>query len=244
WNDDFFEVAATQAKRLHGDAVIIREGAEFGVSQIAGAKRDSSDILYSHQTTALVIRWLTAKEIDDRNLLLSVLLKRFFANDPAVAANRTVGQLVFVYLLTSGTDSNSDEFRDQFIQTMKKLAPPSPGSLSGGWIFKASESIGTALSGSDETVFVGLASVSVDGENVAIVSNSGRAEINFTGTLSKGRLSGQIGIGGVSAKCEGSATAEKISISFQSLTSDGTVRGNAVFQRATVNQNDNEKAKP
>jgi len=48
----------------------------------------------------------------------------------------------------------------------------------------------------------------------------------------------------VSAKCEGAATAEKISISFQSLTSDGTVRGNVVFQRATVKQNDNEKAKP
>jgi hypothetical protein len=63
--------------------VIIREGAEFGVSQIAGAAPDA-DILYSHQTTALVIRWLTPKEISDRNLLLDELLKRFFANDAAV----------------------------------------------------------------------------------------------------------------------------------------------------------------
>jgi hypothetical protein len=244
WNDDFFAAAAGQAKRLNGDAVIIREGAEFGVTQIAGAKRDSSDILYSQQTTALVIRWLTQNEISDRNLLLDELLKRFFTDDPAVAANRTVGQVVMMYLLNSGMDFKSEKFRDQFIETMTKLAPPAGGSLSGGWIFKASESVGTALSSSDEGVFVGLASVSVDGENVAIVSNSGTAEVNFTGSLSKNRLNGQIGIGGVSAKCEGAATDEKISISFQSLTSDGMVRGNVVFQRATVKQNDNEKAKP
>ena len=83
WNDGVFAAAAAQAKSLHGDAVIIREGAEFGVSQIAGAAPDA-DILYSHQTTALVIRWLTPKEISDRNLLLDELLKRFFANDAAV----------------------------------------------------------------------------------------------------------------------------------------------------------------
>ena len=161
-----------------------------------------------------------------------------------MTANRTVGHLVMMYLLNSGMDWKSEEFRNQFRETVMKLVPPAPGSLSGCWIFKANESGGTALSGSNERVFVGLASLSVDGENVAIVSSSGTAEINFTGTLSKGRLSGQIGLGGMSAKCEGAGTTEKISISFQSLTSNGTVGGNVVFQRAIVKQNDNEKAKP
>jgi hypothetical protein len=95
WNDDFFAAAARKAKGLNGDAVIIREGAEFGVSQIASAARERRNILSSHQTTALVIRWLTPKEINDRNLLLGELLNRFFANDPtAVTANRKLGWLV------------------------------------------------------------------------------------------------------------------------------------------------------
>jgi hypothetical protein len=163
------------------------------------------------------------------------LLKGFYGNDPAVAANQDVGKLVRVYLLNSGVDLNSDEFSRQFNDTMTKLVPSAPRNLSGEWIFKGSESIESALSGGDEKGFIGLASVSIDDTNVAIVSNGGTVEINLTGTLTKNRLNGQIGIGGVSAKnCEGAATSEKISISFQTLTSDGTVRGNAVFQRATA----------
>jgi hypothetical protein len=187
---------------------------------------------------------LTTDEIKDYNLRLSELLKRFFANDPEVAANLTLGQLVAVYLLRSGADWRSNEFRDQFVETMSKLVPVNPGSLAGSWIFKATESVGTALSGNDERVFVGLASVSSDGEDFAIVSSSGTTEMNFTGTLSKGRLSGQVGVGGVSAKCEGAATVGKISISFRSLTSDGTIQGNVVLERAIMKQDHNEKANP
>ena len=38
WNDDFFAAAAKEAKQQGGDAVIIREGAEWGVSKIADSK--------------------------------------------------------------------------------------------------------------------------------------------------------------------------------------------------------------
>jgi hypothetical protein len=233
WNDDFFAAAAAEAKKHGGDAVIMREGAEWGVSKIADLK-PSGILGSSGQTTALVIRWLTPEEISDQNRRVVELLKGFFGNDPAVAANQDVGKLVRVYLLNTGLELNSDEFGHQFTDTMTRLVPSVPGSLSGGWIFKGSESVQSGLSGGDEKGFIGLASVSVDGENVAIVSNGGTVEINFTGTLSKNRLNGQLGIGGVSSKCEGAATGEKISISFQSLTSDGTVRGNVVFQRATA----------
>jgi hypothetical protein len=81
-------------------------------------------------------------------------------------------------------------------------------------------------------------------------------ELNFSGTLVKGRLSGQLGLGSVSAKCEGAVTSTKISISFQSMTPDGTLSGNVVLQRLPLQlndnaiqripfqPNDNEKAKP
>jgi hypothetical protein len=78
---------------------------------------------------------------------------------------------------------------------------------------------------------LGLATISAYGENLTIVSTSGQIELNFNGTLVKGRLNGQLGMGSVSAKCEGVVTADKISVSFQSLTSDGALSGNVVLQR-------------
>ena len=72
----------------------------------------------------------------------------------------------------------------------------------------------------------------------------GRLELNLTGTIVKNRVIGQIGLGNLSAKCEGAATPEKVSINFQSLTTDGTVSGNIVLQRMVLKPKDNEKAKP
>ena len=243
WNEDFFGAAAKRAKQLNADAIVVRQGAEFGVSKIAEAKNDPLVISRSQQTTALVIRWLTPQEIKDRGLLVDELLKRFAANEPGVAANREVAVLVTIFLSQQGYDLKTAEILDRCDETLRKLVSRGPASPAGDWIYKATVSL-TTLSGGDERNYLGLASVSVDGENLAIVSSAGGLEINFTGTLSKGRLSGQIGVGGFSAKCEGAATPEKMSISFQSLTSDGTVRGNVVLQRLPLKSNNNEKTPP
>ncbi len=245
WDQDqgIVNAAVKEAKKRKADAIIIRQGAEFGVSKIAGAKNDPMVLWSNYQTTALAVRWLTAQEIKDRQLLLDEFLKRFSANDPTVAPNRTVAELVITYLLVSGYDLKSKELSDRFAETMTKLVTRTPGNLAGDWIFRATVSSSTLLSGGDERNSIGTATVSVEGDNVAIVSNAGVVEMNFSGTFSKGRLSGQLGIGSVSAKCEGAATAEKISINFQSLTPDGTLRGNVVLQRQLVKPNDNEKTK-
>jgi len=50
-----------------------------------------------------------------------------------------------------------------------------------------------------------MATVKMEGENVAIISSEGNAEINFNGTYTQGRLSGQLGIAGFNAKCDGAA---------------------------------------
>ncbi|PWU13106.1 MAG: hypothetical protein C5B50_20095 [Verrucomicrobia bacterium] len=256
WNDDVVNAAAQEAKKHKADAIIIRQGAEFGVSQIAGTSRNDVSVLASsYQTTALAIRWLTSEEIRQRDLVLDELLKRVCENDSRIAPNRNVAQLVFMYLLGS-YDLNSQDLKDKFGETVAKLKPRAEGDLAGDWVFKATISSGTALSGSNERVTLGLATLTTDGNNIAIVSSAGGLELNFNGTLSKGALSGQIGAGSVSGKCDGAATSDKISINFQSLTQDGTVRGNVVLQRLAFshgnveiqrvpfNSKNNEKPKP
>lgn len=265
YDEGILKAAASEAKRHGADAIIIRQGAEFGISQIAGARSNPSSVLASFQTTALAIRWLTSQEIEERKHLVDDFWNRFaaqqaakrkteFKNNPLIGANRTVAELVFTYLYVMGQDLRSADLWDKFDETMTKLVTNASGNAAGVWIFKATTALSSALSESGGRNSLGLATISSDGENLTIVSSSGQIELNFNGTLVKGRLSGQLGMGAVSAKCEGAVTAEKISISFQSLTSDGTLSGNVVLERLppelTGNEiqplpvQPNEKAKP
>ena len=82
YDDGILKAAASEAKRHGGDAIDNREGAEFGVSKIAGAKNDPL-VLASSQTTALVIKWLTEVEIQDMHLRLEDFRKRFAALRPS-----------------------------------------------------------------------------------------------------------------------------------------------------------------
>lgn len=149
-----------------------------------------------------------------------------------------------IFLVQSGVDQKSPEFSTRFDAIMVSLSDYPPDSVAGEWIFKATRSVSTLLSPGEEQGFLGTAKVTVDGDNVAFVSTAGRIEINFSGTLSKSRLVGQVGVENTSAKCEGAATSDKISINYQSLTPDGTVRGNVVLQRLPQKANDNEKSNP
>jgi len=232
WDEGIINAAAQEAKKQNGDAIIIRQGAEFGVSKIAGAKNDPL-VLSSYQTTALVIRWLSPQEIRERELLLEEFLQRFSANEPWVAANRTVAHLIVTLLLQEGTEMKSPRMFDQFKEVMTKVSARDSDSLAGEWVFKSAHSISSSISGGDERTSLGTATVTVDGENVAVVSNRGTSEFNFTSTLSKNRLAGQVGLGQFSSKSDGAATPDQISLNFQTLTSDGTVRGNVVLQRLT-----------
>lgn len=64
WDDGVISMAASMGKSKGGNAIIIRQGSEFGVGKITGMKNDPSVFTYN-QTTALVIRWLSEKEIRD-----------------------------------------------------------------------------------------------------------------------------------------------------------------------------------
>jgi hypothetical protein len=244
WNDGDIRLAVNEAKRHGGDAIIVRQGAEFGVSKIAGAKNDPLVLSSPYQTTVLVIKWLTEQEIAEQQALIKEWLDRYHLTHPDLAKNSDVGQLVVSYLVQSGLGIRQQETFDKFIGTLSRITSREPASIAGDWIFKAAVSESTAIAAGEERGSLGLASISVEGDNVAIVSKEGKIEVNFSGTLSKGRLQGQVGIGAFTAKCEGAATPDKISISFQSLTPDGMVRGNVVLQRLLPKPNENEKAKP
>jgi hypothetical protein len=87
------------------------------------------------------------------------------------------------------------------------------------------------MAGSNDDSFTGVASVKASGANLVIVSTEGLGEFSFSGVLDQGRLIGQLGLGGYSAKAEGVALDDKISVTFQTTTASGTVQGNVVLQR-------------
>jgi len=136
---------------------------------------------------------------------------------------------------------------ERFSQIVRRISAAShENNISGEWLYKGTFSRSSIVSSDEGEGMLGMATVKLEGENVAIVSSEGNAEINFNGTYTQGRLEGQLGIAGFNTKCEGAALPDKISLSFQSLTSDGIVHGTVVFQRLTTKPipNQNEKTKP
>lgn len=246
WMQDegVISAAAHEAKSHGANAIVIRAGAELGVFAIAESA-DKALVGFSYQTTALAIRWLTPEEIAERQRIINDSINRLgFINQLYRSSeNRTVAELVITYLIRSGIDLKSPELFQKFDEVMKKLVSATPNNLNGEWVFKATISTSSDLNGDDKKTEVGIAKVSSDGQSVNIVSSQGTDEINFTGTLSKGGLVGQVGVGQLSSKCAGVAMDDKISISFQSATRDGTIRGNVALQRLILksNETNNEK---
>jgi len=227
-DEGIISVAASEAKKHNADAIIIRAGAEMGVSAIAGA--DSASLVgSSYQTTALAIRWVTAGEIAQWQDLIDGFIKRLTFRQRLYpsAPIQPVAELVIKSL---GYDPNSKDLFNSFNERMEKLVSDKPDDLTGEWIFKATDSRSNALSESGDHILIGLAMVSCDGQTIVIVSSAG-PEMNFSGTISKGSVRGNIGVDQISTKCEGVATDDKISINFQSLTPDGTARGNVILHR-------------
>ena len=103
-------------------------------------------------------------------------------------------------------------------------------SLPGEWLFKCTLKSGGVVS-QDERAYMGIASVKLEGTNLAVISTEGETEANFSGDLVGSRITGQLGVAGNSAKAEGVAVADKISITFRSVTQSGTVQGTFVLQR-------------
>ena len=247
WDDGVISMAAVMGKAKGGSAIIIRRGSELGVGKITDIKNDPLVVYSYNQMTALVVRWLTPQEIREADDANKEFLRKFAVQHPDLTVNKNVSVLAIQYLLQTGVSPDSDEMLERFSQIMRRISTaPSDDNISGEWLFKGTVSRSSIVSSDEGEGMLGMATVKMEGENVAIVSSEGTTEINFNGTYVQGRLSGQLGIAGFNTKCEGAALSDKISFSFQSLTSDGIVRGTVVLQRikAKLNPNQNDKAKP
>lgn len=238
WDEGDFAIAARQAKAHDGNAIIVRHGSEFGVAHIVGTKNEPSIYAFGG-TSALVIRWLAPEKITTEERERDALVERYKLEHPG--ANPEFGKLVFAFLVRERVARKSAEFEERFFQTFKRLTHGDDGSLQGEWLFKAVVSGGSAISGEETRDYLGIAAVTLTGQNVTIISREGGAELSFGGTITDGKLIGQLGLGSYSASCDGVASPDKISISFQSRAADGFVRGNIIFQRQNQHGIQNEK---
>ena len=87
WDDGVISMAARMGKTNGGNAIIIRQGSEFGVGKITGIKNDPAVFTYN-QTTALVIRWLTPQEIREAEDENKEFLQKFAAQHPDLTVNQ------------------------------------------------------------------------------------------------------------------------------------------------------------
>ena len=125
---------------------------------------------------------------------------------------------------------------------MTRVSPQTVGDLSGEWLFKAIIKKEGIVSESEDQ-FLGIASVHADGENIAIVSTTGKVELNFSGQNTKGRLNGQVGIAGISTASQGVAVNDKISLTYQTLTPNGIAQGTVILQRNRLTISNDVKPK-
>jgi len=230
WDDGVIADAVSVAKRKQADAIIIRQGAELGVGLTSSSMEDPQSWSAS-QTTALIIKWKSKFVLDDESAALEDFRSKFKSEYPGLVPSDSAFILARQYLqslnMTLGEAATTSRLHDILSETQNRK----PGSLSGKWFYKCTirkSSITTSFS----DILYGLASVTQEGNSVTILSVGGKVELNANGTLEKGRFTGKMGIGTIaSAGCEGAAVAEKISLSSQSQTADGTFQGSLVLER-------------
>lgn len=235
WNDDIIGQAAAAGKAKGADALIIRRGAELGVGKIIGVPSQSV-AYFDRQTTALVVKWLSPAEESTLVKVTEQAAASFIAANPDVRGNSDVEKMSLQLLLQQkalGTIESLDP-RD-LVALLEKVRARSSNGFDGTWIYKGSLEA-SSLTTQDQDSFLGTATVRMDGDRITIVSDSGKTEVNFNGTFDKGGVSGQLGISGFALKADGAAVENKISLSFQTRTPDGTIKGNITLQRLTLKQ--------
>ena len=233
WDEGILQGAASHAKSKGGDAMIIRSGSEFGVGLTTGAANDP-EVLKTSQTTALVIKWKSAIEVEQERAATEHFFKEFTTKHPDLGVKKDLVALAADYVVSLGIALDSPSASQKLGEVLTEVtAEKSKNSAT--WLFRGSvRSSGLTTSMSD--VVYGLATVTSKGDNVTIVSTPGsKVELSFSGSSNDGRLSGQLGFSGgstiISAKAEGVVVEEKISLTGNAQTAEGTFQGSFSFSR-------------
>ena len=232
WDDGIIRMAAATGKDHGGDAVIFRTG-----SVAPGSWLDSFTSRptgYGQEQTALVIKWTPEDVLQTRRADRERFWANFKQKNPELAADRQLVQLATDYLMQAGVQPNSSEMETRLADLLKVIGNQPRENLSGKWFVRGTVQ-NQSLTASEKDTFFGVAQIAVTGNRVTIISTEGKIELNFSGTVENGQVTGTLGLGGpasaLSVKCEGVALNEKISFAFQKLGDSGTVQGSVIFQR-------------
>jgi hypothetical protein len=230
WNDDIIGQAVDEAKKHRGDALIIRIGAEIGVSENIGIAEDPM-AWRANQTTALVIKWKSKQAVEEEAAKLRALKEQFQAMNPALSQNPALIDEVIKYLQQVGVTPDSGNAAQRLKTVMDEIRRPSGGDLGGKWLYRCTCQR-RQLTTSQTDSFYGIALVTLTDNALTIVSTAPSSkEVNFSGTFDKGRVTGKIGIATASIPSDGVAASEKISLSGQGQISDGTFQTSLILLR-------------
>lgn len=229
WDDGVISAAVSAAKSKHGNAIIIRSGSEFGVSGYAGVAEDAM-VWHQNQTTAFVIKWKSEVVLEREAAALRKLKESFQAKHPELSQNASLFGFAINYLEWIGLNLDSTTAEDKLMAVLGEIHDSKEGELNGKWLYRCNYTR-NRLTSSQSDFFYGVSLVTLKDNVLTIVSTSGPAEVNFSGSFDKGRVVGKMGISATSINCDGVASKEKISLSAQGQIADGTFQASLVFLR-------------
>ena len=233
WDDGIIGMAASMAKKKAGDAIVMRYGSEYGVGMTTGAVGDPKVVSMS-QITALVIKWKSQSDLAAEKASVERFVSGFKQRHPELMVKRELVDLATEYVRWLGLALESETAAQQLDEVLTQVLNSKTDEKSSKWLFKGNVKASSLTASSSDVVF-GVATVNRNQDTLTIVSSSEKAELNFSGTLKDGRVSGQFGFSAgptiISAKAEGVFTEQKISLTGQGQTPDGTFQGSFSFSR-------------
>ena len=229
WDDGIISSAVSAAKRKRGDAIIIRYGSEFGVGGYIGFAEDTS-VWSQNQITALVIRWKSKNTLESEAAIKRTFKESFRSKYPQLSKDASLFDSAIEYLQWMGLSLDSEAAANRLKEVLGEIHDSRDGELNGKWIYRCGFRK-NRLTSSFSDFFYGTALVTLKDNVLTIVSTSGPAEVNFSGTFDKGRVTGKMGISAVSVSSDGVASKEKISLSGQGQIADGTFQSSLIFLR-------------
>lgn len=232
WDEGVIKDAVAAAKQQHGEAIVLRNGGEAGVIGLAGAL-DQQLISSRNDTTALVIRWKTQQELKDEASAREQFLRSVIEKVPQAQQKEGLILILRESFVHQGLNSDSVENERAVISELKRIFD-SRKEVAGRYAARVTIRKSSFSTEGVETVF-GIVTVNENKGAVAIVSEANRWQLNFSGTLRDGKLSGQLGIespvGTATAQADGVFVGEKISLTSSSRTADGVFQASVVLIR-------------
>jgi hypothetical protein len=229
WKPPEIARVAHLAKSRGGDAVILRDGSQWDAIGHAAALRH---VVLPSRTAALVIKWKPEAEVDETVHRLDGFRAYLRRSYPSLhlESKEDLWKLGMEYITWLGLEIDSQRGTAELEKTLTSLVAPSTDSASSKWLFRGTIRENAA---SAETAVWGIATVTHDGENVAIFSDDGNVRVTFCGAGE--RLIGDFGLStgeaSLMARAEGTIEHDTIVLNAGAQTVHGPISVTFVFLR-------------